>query len=139
MQATAVLAVAAGLGLSACGGSDTTRHLDAFQTPDHNVACIAAGGEVRCDVQNRSWSPPARPASCSDQVDFGQGVEVGSGPARFVCAGDTALNPSAAVLADGAATASGDITCETSGGGITCTNEATGHGFSLSNSKYRLF
>lgn len=152
----ATVALALALSLAACGGGDTTvitsvvsepststtaptRHLESFQTADHDIGCIAIGHNVRCDIRNRSWSPPPRPADCPGEVDFGQGIEVGKASSRFVCAGDTALNPSATVLADGTTTGTGDITCEAGGGGITCASEATGHGFFLSSARYRLF
>jgi hypothetical protein len=94
---------------------------------------------VRCDIKNRSWNPPPRPASCPSEVDFGQGIEVGSGPARFVCAGDTALNPSAPKLADGEGTETGDLACTATADLVACTNRATRHGFTISSASYKLF
>ena len=53
-------------------------------------------GGARCDIRKRDWSPPPHPASCSEEVDFGQGLAVShDGKASFVCAGDTTLDPSA--------------------------------------------
>lgn len=75
-----------------------------FRTPSGNIGCIGeatrAHNTVRCDIRSRSWSPPPRPASCG--LDWGQGLTLDRvGRARFVCAGDTALN-TGRVLAYGA-------------------------------------
>jgi hypothetical protein len=52
---------------------------------------------VRCDVAERNWSPPARPADCPYLVDYGQYVKLTPGNAPvFVCA-TTALGGSEAL------------------------------------------
>lgn len=114
-------------------------HLTEFRSPSGNIGCMIFSGGVRCDIARRSWSPPPRPASCPSQVDFGQGLEVGSGGhGTFVCAGDTARNPSAARLPYGTATSAAGIDCVSRASGITCTN-AGGHGFFISIQSYRTF
>lgn len=114
-------------------------HLTTFQAPSTNIGCVLAGGTARCDIRSRSWSPPARPASCPSVVDFGQGVEVGkSGSAAFVCAGDTALNPGGSVLAYGQDSRVGPFLCQSRTSGLTCMNTNTGHGFTLSLQRYSL-
>jgi hypothetical protein len=167
-RATAFLAALAALGLGACGSSTApvktvtvtntvttgthaattatapaqpilTVHLSDFQTPSHNIGCMLIGGVARCDIRARTWSPPPHPASCSHEVDFGQGLEVGaSGPAGFVCAGDTALDPSASVLPYGTRSVFGQFSCVSRTTGISCTNTSTGHGFEMSRSSYAL-
>jgi hypothetical protein len=164
-----LVAIASALALASCGGGgDTTivksivsepttstatttttsssttvpahlAHYRSFQSASGDIGCAASGGTVRCDIQKRSWNPPPRPASCPDEVDFGQGIEVGSGRAQFVCAGDTTLNPSAPKLPPGRATSSGDIDCTAIANLITCTNQVTGHGFAMSGASYKLF
>jgi hypothetical protein len=97
------------------------------------------GGTVRCDIVKRGWSPPARPSSCPDEVDFGQGIEVAeSGAARFVCAGDTVREPSAPTLAYGDGDRLGGLSCVSEEDGLTC-RARDGHGFFLSIQSYRLF
>jgi len=114
-------------------------HLTTFQAPSTNIGCVLAGGTARCDIRSRSWSPPARPASCPSVVDFGQGIEVGkSGSAAFVCAGDTALNPGGSVLAYGQDSRVGPFLCQSRTSGLTCMNTNTGHGFALSLRRYSL-
>jgi len=97
-------------------------------------------GTARCDINHRDWSPPPHPSSCPPVVDFGQGLEVGgTGSGQFVCAGDTAMDPSAAELAYGSASVEGAFRCVSATTGMTCTNTATGHGFFISIQSYRMF
>jgi len=113
--------------------------LATFRSPSANIGCDIADGEARCDIARRSWSPPPTPASCPPEVDFGQGLQVRtSGRGGFVCAGDTALDPTAPPLAYGVDSRVGTFTCASRTAGITCTN-ATGHGFFISSVFYRLF
>lgn len=117
-----------------------TVSLSDFQSPTGNIGCMLIGGVARCDIVRRGWSPPRRPASCPDIVDFGQGLEVGtSGEGRFVCAGDTARDPSAAKLPYGTASSYGPFTCVSRATGMTCTDRASGHGFQISIQGYRIF
>jgi hypothetical protein len=95
---------------------------------------------ARCDISQRSWVAPPHPASCAREVDFGQGLIVErSGAGQFVCAGDTALDPSGTPLPYGTASTEGDFTCVSETAGVTCTNTGDGHGFFISRQYYRLF
>jgi hypothetical protein len=114
-------------------------HLQSFRSPSGNIGCAMFEGGARCDIRKREWSPPARPASCPEQVDFGQGLTVSrTGRASFVCAGDTALDPSATRLAYGEASELGGTQCISRAAGVTCANHS-GHGFFISTQSYRLF
>jgi hypothetical protein len=114
-------------------------HLKTFRSPSGNIGCVLFEGGARCDIRKRDWSPPARPASCPKEVDFGQGIEVSrSGEASFVCAGDTALDPTASALAYGTASRIGGSECISRSNGVTCVNQA-GHGFFLSIQSYQVF
>src|SRR5438067_2045223 len=111
--------------------------LKSFKTPSGNVGCMLDVGSVRCDIRDHAFSPPPKPGGCD--LDWGDAVEVSSrSGAEFVCHGDTALDPSAAVLPYGQRTRQGSIVCESAESGVTCTNEASGHGFALSRERYRL-
>jgi hypothetical protein len=111
-----------------------------FVSPTGNIGCAIAGGVARCDIVNRSWSPPPRPSSCSSQVDFGQGIEIGkSGAATFVCAGDTARTPGSPKLAYGTGTGVDGFVCVSRTAGMTCTRPRTGRGFTISAQGYKLF
>jgi hypothetical protein len=116
-------------------------HLDTFRSPTGNIGCSLLDNVARCDIEKRSWHPPARPASCPEIVDFGQGLEVGaSGAARFVCAGDTARDPASPVLVYGSGSRIGGVECVSATAGITCAGRAEErHGFFISIQTYRIF
>ena len=117
-------------GLPAATATRTVTDLLTFTTPSKNIGCAIDPHGVRCDIDKRAWQPPPRPAGC--ELDYGQGVSLGSGRAQFVCAGDTALDPNAFVLAYDTAVRAGDLVCVSTPAYLTCRNVATGHGFSLS-------
>jgi len=101
---------------------------------------VIVAGTARCDLRQRSWSPPPRPKSCPNVVDFGQGLIVSSsGPGQLVCAGDTALDPSAPTLPYGTDTVVGGFRCASRTTGMTCTNASDGHGFFIARETYRIF
>jgi hypothetical protein len=119
----------------------TVLHESAFQTPSGNIGCQLIDGLARCDIEHRSWSPPARPSSCPDEVDFGQGLEVSAEgtAAQFVCAGDTARDPSSPKLAYGTGTQIGNFLCVSEEDGLSCRDTESGHGFFISIQSYRAF
>jgi hypothetical protein len=136
--------VAAGTPKSQPAGvtTSTTRGPDlgltSFQSPSSNIGCEVNASATRCDIKERSWAPPPKPSNCD--LDWGQGIEIsGSDMPSFACAGDTAFDPSASVLAYGQRTRQGSIVCDSEQAGVTCTNEASGHGFFLSRDSYRIF
>ena len=113
-------------------------HRESFRSPTGNIGCGMAGGSARCDIRERDWSPPPKPASCP--VDYGQGLTVGErGRGEFVCAGDTALNPGAPIVPYGTDSVIGDLRCRSRENGVTCTNTASGHGFFIARDRYRIF
>ena len=114
-------------------------HLKTFRTPSGNIGCAMYEGGARCDIRKRDWKPLPRPAACSREVGYGQGLEVpAGGEAGFVCAGDTALDPTASSLAYGTASRVGGSECISRTDGITCVNRA-GHGFFISIQSYQVF
>jgi hypothetical protein len=115
-------------------------HLSSFRSPSGNIGCIVVDGTARCDIRHRTWAPGPRPATCPKEVDYGQGLQVfGSGAGQLVCAGDTALNPTAPKLAYGSQSDEGQFRCASATTGVTCTKPATGHGFFISAQSYRVF
>lgn len=108
-----------------------------FQTPTGNIACDATDG-IRCDIQERSWTPPPKPATC--ELDWGSGFAIlPDGTPTGVCAGDTVLDRSLPRLGYGEASRVGPITCTSRIDGLTCTHDRTRRGFFLSKDSYRLF
>jgi len=65
-------------------------------------------------------------------------VPAGGAQARFVCAGDTALDSSSSSLAYGTASRVGTSECISRTDGVTCVNQA-GHGFFISVQSYQVF
>ena len=111
--------------------------LTGFISPTGNVACMIDADWARCDIIDRDWSPPPRPADC--EFDYGQGISLAPGEsAQFVCAGDTAFGTDE-VLPYGDSITAGVLRCESADAGITCRDTKTGHGFSLARQAYQLF
>jgi uncharacterized protein DUF6636 len=117
--------------------------LTGFHSPSGNVGCKISPTGVRCDIDQRDWSPPPRPADC--RLDYGHGISIATGePAHFVCAGDTArvLPPYGGAgepLAYGEAITAGPMRCDSAESGMTCRDVGSGHGFSISREAYQLF
>lgn len=107
-----------------------------FITPSGNIACRLDDDYARCDIMDRDWSPPAKPADC--RWDYGHGVLiVGAEPATLVCAGDTTFGVEE-VLPYGEAVRVGAMRCESAEAGVTCRSEDSGRGFFLSRESYQL-
>lgn len=114
----------------------TVTELTSFTSPSGNIGCYIEPNYVRCDVRERSWTPPPRPADCP--YDWGQGIRMSTGkPAGFVCAGDTALttgNP----LAYGDKMVGGSIECTSEPSGMSCWDFQYGGEFTISRDGYFL-
>jgi hypothetical protein len=109
-----------------------------FLTPSTNIGCDLTTKTVRCDIGRKEWAPPPKPGDCS--LGWGNGVYVDDGKvADFICAGDTLLGSGPVVLAYGHAVRAGDFLCDSESVAMHCTNEKTGHGFTLSAQDYHLF
>ena len=111
-----------------------------FRTPGGNIGCAYARFEgesptLRCDIRSGLVPKPPRPKSCD--LDWAYGYEMSvTGRAHTFCAGDTALNPRASVLAYGRTFRRGGFTCTSRTTGLTCRN-LSGHGFLLSRARSR--
>jgi hypothetical protein len=117
----------------------TTREvseLTNFSSPSGNIGCYIEPTNVRCDIAERNWGPPPKPASCPEMIGWGQGLQLAVGrPADFVCAGDTALT-SGSPLAFGDKIVSGSIECTSSSDGISCWDFVHGGEFMISRESY---
>jgi hypothetical protein len=137
--AVGVPAAGAGsVGGDRAGAANGLQSFTGFQSPSGNIGCvIGRRGGVRCDIRNRDWSPPPKPASC--RLDWGFGLTVGlRGRGHFVCAGDTTLGQGRR-LAYGDAIRRGRFRCVSRRSGMRCTNRRNGHGFVLSRQRARRF
>lgn len=119
------------------GDRESITDLVGFTSPTGNVGCYLDSTTARCDIGERDWAPPPRPADC--EFDYGQGITLSAGESpAFVCAGDTTFG-SGAPLAYGQSIAAGVLRCESTEAGITCIDLVTSHGFSIAREGYRLF
>jgi hypothetical protein len=111
---------------------------EGFQSPSGNIGCQLNDDALRCDIGDRNWAPPPKPADCPEQIGYGQGIILHTyGPARFVCAGDTAMG-FGRLLGYGEYHAGGGMSCNSEQSGMRCSN-SDGHGFTLSRQGYTLF
>ena len=108
-----------------------------FRTPSKNIFCDLSASAVRCDIINKSWSPPAKPSSC--ELDWGNGMYISAGKAGFTCTGDSLISTASVTLEYGHADRSGSVLCTSERSGLTCKDEKTGRGFTLAVSRYSLF
>jgi len=110
-----------------------------FQTPSHNIGCVADSKSIRCDTRfvTKYAQPRYKPRHCD--VDWGP---LGMGPlgrAGVLCVGDTALNAKAKVLGYGQSKLFGaSFRCTSRTSGLRCKNRS-GHGFFLSREKQSIF
>ncbi|MBV8297987.1 MAG: hypothetical protein JO083_00300 [Candidatus Eremiobacteraeota bacterium] len=127
---TAALAVVLAAGALMIPASARASGEGQFRTPSGNIGCAYYERVLRCDVRDGVRPLPPQPPSC--QLDWGQGFWLHEhGAAHIVCAGDTALNPTASVVRYGTTWQGGRISCTSSPSGLRCTN-ADRHGFFLS-------
>jgi hypothetical protein len=108
-----------------------------FITPSKNIGCSMTMSGARCDIGDRSWTPPPKPPSC--HLDYGNGVSVSASGATVSCAGDTVLYVTTNVLAYGHGISNGQVECVSQSTGVRCEYLATGHGFTLAKEAYTLF
>jgi hypothetical protein len=109
-----------------------------FLTPSRNIVCALTTTSVRCDIGRRQWTAPPKPAGCA--LDWGNGLQIqGTGPAAFVCAGDSLLGATSETVGYGYAVRAGDFLCDSASGALRCDNSVTGRGFTLAVEHYTVF
>lgn len=133
LTAAAVLATAAMTGAPAAAADSIW-----FASPSGDISCMVTDDLLRCDIRDRDWSPPPRPADCPNFTNHGQGISIHpTGPANFECAGDTTFG-GGTPLPYGQFQAGGGMSCNSEPSGMRCSN-SDGHGFTLSRQAYTLF
>lgn len=120
----------------------------AFRSPTGNITCALAAWpdtsgdkvvsrtSVECDITERDWQPPRRPASCG--LSWGLPLT----PEGFSCRGDVSTvwqvqhTPGVSVppLPYGRSLTVVDVTCTSRQSGVTCTQGR--HGLRLSRASY---
>ena len=126
----------AGAGATADAGAAPPADLVTFVSPSGNIGCALSSAGARCDIAEKSWKPPAKPADC--QAAWGVGVQVGAQAATVACASDSVLG-SGQPLAYGASQERGSYRCSSSEEGMRCENATTGHGFTIARAAYTTF
>jgi hypothetical protein len=132
-----VLATATGAVAAFCAAPAAAEDFAHFTSPSGNVGCILDSDYLRCDIAERQWVPPPRPADCPLDYGYGIALEAG-GRAAFVCAGDTTLGGSD-VLPYGQSITRGSLSCTSAESGMSCRDSGSGSSFSLSRQVYQLF
>lgn len=129
----------AGFGGPATPAAPTPREVNEamFRTPSKNIFCALTPSTVRCDIAQKTWELPTKPANC--EFDWGNGLYLDQGAAGLTCTGDTLLNSSKETLGYGSALRSGTVTCTSESTGLTCRDEKTTHGFTMSAARFSLF
>lgn len=108
-----------------------------FTVPGSNIGCDLSSSGVRCDIQQRSWTPPGQPSSCS--ASWGNAVALGAtGTPGFACGGASAISSDAKVVPDGWDDKVGTLTCQVRSFSVDCFS-AHGHGFIFSRTGYTFY
>lgn len=141
-RAAATVTAAVALISAAISGTPGARaqpDMHFFESPSGNIACLADADWVRCDIQERDWTPPPRPADCPSETGYGQGIVLeATGKPTFICAGDTTFGGDARILDYGERESSTAYRCTSETTGIRCDNR-DGHGFTIARESYDLF
>ncbi|WP_420030462.1 DUF6636 domain-containing protein [Rhodococcus ruber] len=107
-----------------------------FSSPDGLFQCgivpLASRTEAGC--QGTTTPVPPRPDDC--MINWGNGIRVtNEGPAGFMCSGGVVYTSGGETidppLAVGATIAEAGFTCTSAENGISCVDDATGHGFRI--------
>lgn len=113
--------------------------LGRFSSPTGNIGCDVSADFAVCEIGERNFELTPKPADC--RFDWGAAVDFidPSAPPTFgACESDTQLG-APDELSYGTTAVLGDYACLSQEVGMTCWNQTTGHGFSLSRDAYALF
>lgn len=107
-----------------------------FSSPTGGFECgiISLPTRTEAGCQGVTTPIPAKPENC--MVNWGNGIRVtGNGPGEFLCSGGpvyaSGVPAADSVLPVGDKVSSFGFTCKSQANGVTCTKDATGHGFRI--------
>jgi hypothetical protein len=133
--ATHLLALCATL--MACAEAHAEDGASGFQLPSKMIGCVFGGKDMlECDINERVNKRASR-ADCVQRWGRGFVMNTHGYPAR-ACGGDSIIESSMPVLADGITWQRGGFVCRSEQAKLTCIN-ADQHGFSLSREEQKVF
>lgn len=107
-----------------------------FSSPDGLFQCgiVPLSSRTEAGCQGTTNPVPPRPDDC--MINWGNGIRVtNEGPAAFMCSGGVVYTSGGETidppLAVGATIAEAGFTCTSAENGISCVDDATGHGFRI--------
>ncbi|PTR31010.1 hypothetical protein C8K36_10136 [Rhodococcus sp. OK519] len=106
-----------------------------FSSPDGTFTCgiVRLPNRTEAGCEGATTPVPPRPDDC--MVSWGNGIRVeNAGRGAFMCSGGQVYTSGAGtepVLAPGTPLAKLGYTCGTTASSVTCTNDETGHGFTV--------
>ncbi len=109
------------------------------RSPTGNIVCALSDRAAACEIADRTFTPPPKPADC--EFDWGGELSVvpGAGVAEFGCVSDTFSGEPSSTLAYGDTLTNGVVSCTSARTGTTCRTVRGRHGFTVSRAAYRLF
>lgn len=109
-----------------------------FSTPTRNIGCYVSQEAVGCGIYEYSWPLPSKPADCD--ADWAPGLSIArDGAVEFGhCASDTVMGAER-ILPYGTEVRVSGFRCASEQRGVTCSHDATRHGFFLSRTRYTVF
>lgn len=100
-----------------------------FASPTRNIACTVSAAQVTCGAAELA-SPPQQEDGC--ELSVGYVVTLSAVGVELPCAQRPAVaDAGVAVLEYGQSAVVGDITCESTEAGVTCTDARSGAGFRI--------
>lgn len=108
-----------------------------FVSPSGNIGCAMSKESVRCDVKSHTYEDPGPSADCPD-LEYGDSITLdGDSAATWTCHGDTVFGTDSE-LPYGASITVGAFRCDSAEAGVTCSNDDSGHSFTLARESYEL-
>lgn len=110
-----------------------------IQSPRLNIGCELTESRVGCSVTERAYASAGLKDCPASDRNFS--IAVAEGKAALTCATEYVGSPGDAVhtLDYGTTAVKGETACTSRKNGMTCWNQRTGHGFTVSRSTYTTF
>lgn len=123
-------------GASPSPSATATAEAVTFASPTRNIMCTISPEAAGCEIAHFMYATPTL-EGC--QGDVGHEIEVTADGAHWVCrSGSPPPTPGVDIpdLDWGDSTSAYGFTCTSTGNGVTCTHDETGHSFSLERRAY---